>query len=54
MAPRISAAVLFFVLLAIRGRDLAPLVVYGVAFAPPYILATRWRFGAKALAGGSV
>lgn len=44
MAPRICAAILFFVLLAIRGRDLAPLVVYGVTFAPPYLLATRWSF----------
>jgi hypothetical protein len=45
MGPRMAAASLFFVLLAWRGTDTAPLLVYGAAFAPPYLLATRWGTG---------
>lgn len=44
MAPRICAAILFFVLLFLRGSELVPLMVYGCTFSIPYLLATRWRF----------
>lgn len=43
MAPRMAAAGLFFALLFWRGTDTAPLMVYGLTFAVPYVLATRWR-----------
>jgi hypothetical protein len=49
MAPRMAAAALFFVLLGLRGSQLEALVIYGLSFALPYVLATRWafeRFGA--------
>jgi hypothetical protein len=44
MAPRMAAAGLFFVLLFTWGANVAPLVVYALTFAIPYLLATRWRF----------
>lgn len=53
MAPRMAAASLFMVLLFLRGSDTAPLLVYGLTFAIPYLLATRWkfdRFGARRVA----
>ena len=34
---RMPGAAFFFVLLAVYGRDFAPLVVYALAFAPPYL-----------------
>jgi hypothetical protein len=36
------AAAFFFALLALHGRDLAPLVAYALAFAPPYMAMTAW------------
>ncbi len=39
---RIPAAGFFFVLLALHGRSLAPLVAYALAFAPPYLAMTAW------------
>lgn len=44
MAPRMAAAALFFALLFLRGSDTVPLMVYGLTFAIPYVLATRWSF----------
>jgi len=44
MAPRMAAAVLFFVLLGLRGSNFLALVFYGLSFAVPYLIATRWRF----------
>jgi hypothetical protein len=40
---RVPAAAFFFVLLAERGRAVAPLVVYALAFAPPYVAMTAFR-----------
>ena len=37
---RIPAAGFFFVLLALHGRGIAPLVAYALAFAPPYLAMT--------------
>ena len=39
---RVPAAGFFFVLLALHGRDAAPLVAYALAFAPPYLALTAW------------
>jgi hypothetical protein len=39
---RVPAAGFFFVLLALHGRSLAPLVAYALAFAPPYLAMTAW------------
>ena len=39
---RMPAAAFFFALLALHGRDLAPLVAYALAFAPPYLAMTAW------------
>lgn len=39
---RVPAAAFFFALLALHGRDLAPLVAYALAFAPPYLAMTAW------------
>jgi hypothetical protein len=41
MAPRIPGAVLFFVLLARHGSP--ALVLWSLAFAPPYLALTSWR-----------
>jgi len=43
MLLRIPAAFFFFVLLAIHGLGEPALVVYALAFVPPYIVATPWR-----------
>ena len=43
IALRIPAAGFFFVLLALRGSDIGPLVAYALAFAPPYLALTRLR-----------
>lgn len=45
MLLRVPAAGFFFVLLAVRGRDVLPLVAYALAFAPPYLAVTSWRPG---------
>jgi hypothetical protein len=42
MLLRVPAAGFFFVLLALHGRSLAPLVAYALAFAPPYLAMTAW------------
>ena len=39
---RVPAAGFFFVLLALHGRGIAPLVAYALAFAPPYLAMTAW------------
>ena len=39
---RVPAAGFFFVLLALHGREVAPLVAYALAFAPPYLALTAW------------
>jgi hypothetical protein len=48
MTSRIPAAVFFLALLAIHGRSSPWLVVYALAFNPPYLSLTNWRsiFGA--------
>jgi hypothetical protein len=38
---RVPAAGFFFVLLALRGSDVLPLVAYAIAFAPPYLALFR-------------
>jgi len=43
MAPRMLAAALFFGLLFWRGADVLPLVFFGLPFAAPYLMATRFR-----------
>lgn len=40
---RVPAALFFFVLLGLHGRDVAPLVAYAIAFAPPYLSLIDWR-----------
>ena len=42
LLARVPAAVFFFALLAMHGRDVAPLVAWAVAFAPPYVALTAW------------
>jgi len=39
---RVPAALYFLVLLIVFGRHKLPLVLYALAFAPPYIALTRW------------
>jgi hypothetical protein len=48
MVPRMAAAAYFFVLLALEGGGAPALVMYAIAFAPPYLFATDWTF-ARAL-----
>ncbi len=43
MVPRMLAAALFFALLFWRGADVLPLVFFGLPFAAPYFMATRYR-----------
>ncbi len=42
MATRIPAALFFFGLLAIHGRQDPALICFALAFAPPYLALTRW------------
>lgn len=42
MLLRVPAAGFFFVLLALNGTDRLPLVVYALAFAPPYTALVDW------------
>ena len=42
MSTRIPAAIFFFGLLLIHGRDDLALFAYALAFAPPYLALTRW------------
>lgn len=42
MVPRMAAAGLFFALLFLAGGQDTALVAYGLTFALPYVLATRW------------
>ncbi len=44
MFPRMAAALLFFGLLAIRGKSVAWLPLYALPFAAPYLAGTLWRF----------
>ncbi len=43
MVPRMAAAGLFFVLLFVAGGQDVDLVAYGLSFAIPYVMATRFR-----------
>lgn len=43
MLPRMAAALLFFALLFLRGREVTALIPYGAAFALPYLAATRFK-----------
>lgn len=47
MISRMAAAGFFFALLALYGAVVPSLVAYAIAFAPPYLLATRWSFGSE-------
>ncbi len=42
MSTRIPAALFFFGLLFIHGRNDGALIAYAMAFAPPYLALTRW------------
>lgn len=43
MALRIPAALFFLALMAMYCLDVLPLVVYALAFVPPYVALTPWR-----------
>ncbi len=43
MFLRVPAAAFFFVLLAVYARGSPALLVYALAFAPPYLVLTPWR-----------
>lgn len=43
MLLRAPAALFFFALLVMHGRDAPALVAYAAAFAPPYLVLTPWR-----------
>ena len=45
---RAPAAMFFFVLLGLHGRDDPSLVAYAIAFAPPYLSLIDWRSRARA------
>lgn len=53
MATRIPPAALFFVLLALHGRDTPALVAWALAFAPPYLALTPWEALRRATASWS-
>jgi hypothetical protein len=43
LLTRIPAAAFFYTLLALHGRGQPPLVVYALAFSPPYVALIDWR-----------
>ncbi len=43
LVQRIPAALFFFVLLGLYAREQTTLVLYALAFAPPYLALTDWR-----------
>lgn len=52
MLLRVPAALFFFGLLAVHGREVPALVAYAVAFAPPYVAATPWTPGQRVQSSG--
>ena len=51
MSTRIPAAIFFFGLLILHGRDDGALIAYALAFAPPYLALTRWSDISDAVRG---